>query len=339
MIALEIVLSRFLAISTSYFKISLAFLPVVLAGMLYGPWWGGAAAAAADLIGALLFPIGPYFPGFTLTAFLRGMTYGLFFYRRNFRMSRVNAAVAIVCILLQFGADTYWLYLIMGSGVAAYIPTRALTNGVLLVVQAVVISVVFRVGQPAIRKVYGEQLDLYRKKALQLFPGDGTLRRTVSDGIVARVQTLSEYQQAATVFCFVGTLREIDTEPILRDALSSGKRVCVPRCEADSVMTAREIRSLDDLRSTGSFGIREPDADTAVVPPEEIGLALIPCSAADLRGNRIGKGGGYYDRYLADTAMVKLTLCPEALLQRKLWPQPYDIATDLVVTERRLLKR
>ncbi len=76
--ALEIVLSRFLSISAWNTKIGFAFVPVALAALLLGPLNAGIVAALADFLGALLFPVGPYFPGFTLTAFLMGLCYGVF---------------------------------------------------------------------------------------------------------------------------------------------------------------------------------------------------------------------------------------------------------------------
>ena len=74
----EVVLSRFLSISTESLKIGFAFVPLVCCAMLYGPVWGAVAGGLADFIGAVLFPIGPYFPGFTLTNALIGLVFGLF---------------------------------------------------------------------------------------------------------------------------------------------------------------------------------------------------------------------------------------------------------------------
>ena len=73
LVAMEVVLSRFLSINIWSNKIGFAFVPVAVTAMLYGPLTTGLTAAAADLIGALLFPSGPFFPGFTLTAFLGGV--------------------------------------------------------------------------------------------------------------------------------------------------------------------------------------------------------------------------------------------------------------------------
>ena len=75
--AVEIVLSRFLSISAWNTKIGFAFVPVVIAAILLGPYRAGIVAALADFLGAVLFPIGAYFPGFTLTAFFMGVIYGL----------------------------------------------------------------------------------------------------------------------------------------------------------------------------------------------------------------------------------------------------------------------
>ncbi|HBK85843.1 MAG TPA: folate transporter, partial [Firmicutes bacterium] len=72
LVALSIVASRFLSINTPIIRIGFGWLPILLAGLLYGPGWGFIVGAIADFIGANLFPFGPYFPGFTLSAGLSG---------------------------------------------------------------------------------------------------------------------------------------------------------------------------------------------------------------------------------------------------------------------------
>lgn len=83
LIALEIVLSRFCSINTSGWKIGFSFVPVVVAAVMYGPTVAAIVYALSDFLGAILFPIGPYFPGFTVSAALMGFVYGLFLYRRE----------------------------------------------------------------------------------------------------------------------------------------------------------------------------------------------------------------------------------------------------------------
>ena len=81
LIAVEILLSRFLSIATPIVKIGFSFLPIAMIAMRYGPLAAGAGYAAADFIGAVLFPIGAYFPGFTATCFLCGIAYGMILHR------------------------------------------------------------------------------------------------------------------------------------------------------------------------------------------------------------------------------------------------------------------
>ena len=68
LVTADVVLTRLLAINTPVMKIGLGFSAVAICAMLYGPWWTALTAALGDLLGALLFPTGAYFPGFTLTA-------------------------------------------------------------------------------------------------------------------------------------------------------------------------------------------------------------------------------------------------------------------------------
>jgi len=78
LIALQVVLARFASFQVLGLKFGLSFLPMALAGMLFGPVWAGVCYGIADTVGALLFPMGAYFPGFTATCVLMGLCYGVF---------------------------------------------------------------------------------------------------------------------------------------------------------------------------------------------------------------------------------------------------------------------
>ena len=106
LIALDVVFSRVLAINTPLMKIGLGFAAVALSAMLYGPLWAALTAALGDLIGALLFPTGAYFPGFTVTAALTGLIFGLFLYRREKSWLRAFLAALCNCLLVTFLLNT-----------------------------------------------------------------------------------------------------------------------------------------------------------------------------------------------------------------------------------------
>jgi len=144
LIAIEIVFTRFLAIRTPIVTIGLGFIPVSLAAMLYGPVRGGLVAALGDFIGAILFPIGPYFPGFTLTAFLTGMVYGLFLHKKACKLWNIAGAVLLINVVLNLTMDTYWLYLITGKGMLALLPARLLKCALMAPVQVAGVQLISR---------------------------------------------------------------------------------------------------------------------------------------------------------------------------------------------------
>ena len=135
-----------------------------------------------------------------------------------------------------------------------------------------------------------------------------------------------EWQQADTVFCFVPMPSEPDVTPVLRRALAEGRRLCVPRMLGAGQMELVEITSLDALQPN-RYGIREP-AEGQVLSPAGLSraaLAVVPCLAASRDGVRLGRGGGYYDRFLAVFPGRALLVCPEALLFDHLPADDWDI--------------
>lgn len=150
LLALEVVLSRFLSISTPYVKISFAFLPLALAGMMYGPAAGAAVGGLADFLGAMLFPVGPFFPGFTLTAALRGATYGSFLHRGGcVEPWKVAGAVAVGGIVLSLGMNTLWISLLYDAPYWGLLPPRLLQEGILMPLQFVMLMLV---GRPKVQQ-------------------------------------------------------------------------------------------------------------------------------------------------------------------------------------------
>lgn len=149
----------------------------------------------------------------------------------------------------------------------------------------------------------------------------------------AHVVALPQYQTAETVFCYVSFGSEPATHALLARMWSDGKRVAVPRCEGGGVMKAKLVSSPDELQK-GMYDILEPGVDAPEVPFSEISLAVVPCVACDRSGMRLGRGGGYYDRFLADSPAYSVCLCYEALLMPQVPREAHDRAVNAVVTER-----
>ena len=150
------------------------------------------------------------------------------------------------------------------------------------------------------------------------------------------LQAQPAWQNAESVFCFVGALHEPDTMPILQGALSAGKQLLVPRIAGPGQMQLVPLQSLEQLQP-GAFGILEPGQALPAVPAGSgVQLAVLPCLAAARSGARLGHGGGYYDRFLANYSGRRLILCPEALLAQSLPTGPLDEPAQAVLTEKAL---
>lgn len=142
MIALEVLLTRFLSIQMPTIRISYGFLPLAVTGMMFGPVYAGLAAVIGDLIGITLVPAGPFFPGFTLTALLTGVVYGLLLYRPSASIFRICCAAFLVCIPLQLCLDTVWLWILTGKGYLVLLPPRVLKAVIMVPIQIFLIYTV-----------------------------------------------------------------------------------------------------------------------------------------------------------------------------------------------------
>ena len=150
LIALDVILSRILAINTSVMKIGLGFLAVALCAYFYGPWWAGACAAIGDIIGSLIFPTGAYFPGFTLTAALTGIVFGLFL--KPYSRWRGVIAAVINVIAVSFFANSYMISYISDAPYTKLLATRAVQLAVMLPLQGVVLGALLPVIAKQIEK-------------------------------------------------------------------------------------------------------------------------------------------------------------------------------------------
>ena len=133
------------------------------------------------------------------------------------------------------------------------------------------------------------------------------------------------WQEAAQVFCFVPLKDEPDTMPLLRLALAQGKELVVPRVLGGGAMELAVTDSLDRLKPR-AYGILEPEGGRVLAALDEAALALIPCLAADRQGRRLGRGGGYYDRFLGQYKGRRLLLCPADLIWDEVPADDWDAA-------------
>lgn len=165
----------------------------------------------------------------------------------------------------------------------------------------------------------------------QLSPAE---HAALSAALCNRLMSLPVYQETNWLLGFAPLAGEPDIRPLLQDALLGGRRVALPRCiPGTRELQFYEIISWDELIS-GSYGIAEPPADPARLwQPTADALCIVPALSFDRQGQRLGYGGGYYDRFLSTFPGITLGLCPQACLQEKLPHDLYDQPVSVVVTE------
>ncbi|MFA5576003.1 MAG: folate family ECF transporter S component [Tissierellaceae bacterium] len=156
--AISIVLTRFVSVMVPLagglpaLRLGFGEIPIMMAGLLFGPVVGGISGMIADLIGAFTFPQGPYFPGFTLSSILWGVLpgiYSLYLAKKSdsgniFTFKRVLFIAIAVTIPVSLILNTYWLSIMMGKGFLVLLPGRLLSDIVKVPLESYFIAILIK---------------------------------------------------------------------------------------------------------------------------------------------------------------------------------------------------
>lgn len=146
------------------------------------------------------------------------------------------------------------------------------------------------------------------------------------------------FKNAEQVLVFSSTEYEFDTRYIIERCRFLYKRVFYPVCiDSDGNMQFFKIDSVGDLQK-GMYDILEPKETCKKYIPKENDLVIVPCLSADRKGNRIGYGKGYYDRFLKDFNGVSVCPCYDEMMTDTLPTDEYDIKIDIIVTDKEVIQ-
>ncbi|ABB13654.1 5-formyltetrahydrofolate cyclo-ligase [Carboxydothermus hydrogenoformans] len=161
-----------------------------------------------------------------------------------------------------------------------------------------------------------------------------------SSRILTLLKAFAPYQQARTVMVYLDFRGEVKTREIIRDLWAYGKKVVIPvTVLSEKKLLPVYLRDFGDLVE-GTYGILEPKEEArTIAEPEVIDLVLVPGVAFDLKGNRLGYGAGFYDRFLPNLqpAVKKVALAFELQIVPKIPTGPHDIPMDYIITEERII--
>lgn len=154
-----IILSRFISIKTEILVISLSFIPIIMSSIWLGPKYSTIIAGLGDLLGAILFPFGPYFPGFTLSSAITGLIYGLFLYNKGKKFEnnkkfliRLILSSMIVLFIVNIFVNSLWINLLYGKAYFAVLASRVTAQVIMLPIQVVVIFAIEKFTRPFFEK-------------------------------------------------------------------------------------------------------------------------------------------------------------------------------------------
>jgi 5-formyltetrahydrofolate cyclo-ligase len=179
------------------------------------------------------------------------------------------------------------------------------------------------------KEILGKRSELSREEIIKY-----------SNIISNEIYKMDLYKNAKRIMCFVSNGTEIETHPLIEQAIKDGKSIVVPITISETrELLVSDVYSLSELE-VGDYDIEVPKKEfTRIVDPNTIDLILVPGVAFAKDGYRVGYGGGYYDRFLSKLLNPTPTIAIGFDLQivDKVPTDKYDLPVDMIVTEKRII--
>jgi len=161
------------------------------------------------------------------------------------------------------------------------------------------------------------------------------------DAIKTRLFNLEEFIDAKCVLMYVSFRTEVDTIGQIEGIFCLGKKLVVPLVHRkEKTLALYEIKNISEL-VPGYMGIPEPKVrEDRKVELKDIDIIVIPGTGFDTKGNRLGYGGGYYDKLLCNTekGIPKVALAFEEQIVEDIPAESHDIKADIIVTDKRVIR-
>ncbi len=152
---------------------------------------------------------------------------------------------------------------------------------------------------------------------------------------------IDEFKEADNIMFYIDFNNEVKTEFMIKEAIDLGTEVIVPITNREEKrLELSKINDFDSQLKEGEYGILEPKEEY-ITPfsPNDLDLVILPGVAFDEKGNRLGYGGGYYDRLLAGNLKVdKVAISFEIQVIKEVIVDEHDVSVDRIITEKRVIK-
>ncbi|MGL1891511.1 MAG: 5-formyltetrahydrofolate cyclo-ligase [Spirochaetaceae bacterium] len=163
---------------------------------------------------------------------------------------------------------------------------------------------------------------------------DKDTRESHSYKIAQNIINTKEWQESTKIYLFLNFKTEVETDIIIDLAIAYDKKVYAPTINGTSMDFYRIDNISRDELIKNSYGILEPSKDLKVSTPTNKSLMLVPGLGFSIKGNRLGRGAGYYDKYLAvHKDVIKIGITYSLQLSTNIPTEDWDIEMDFVITE------
>ena len=172
--------------------------------------------------------------------------------------------------------------------------------------------------------------------ARRLLPPDSL--RSAGAAIAQQLLHIPAVTEAPVVAAYASVGTEVPTGPFIDALHRAGTTVLLPLLESDNSLTWRAVLTAADV-TPGRHGLLEPQRDTRVRRLDDAAIVVLPGLAYDARGNRLGRGGGSYDRSLADLPATTLTVgvALDCDIIDEVPAEPHDQPVAMIVTPTRVI--
>lgn len=144
LLAVATVLGFFKVPITELIELRFAFLPVACTGMMFGALTGGIMGAAADILGYIVHPTGPFFPGFTISAAVQGVIYGLILHKKEITMKRLVFAQLADMLIVSMLLNPIWLSIIYGQAFMPVFAARIIKNIIMFPINLILLTAILK---------------------------------------------------------------------------------------------------------------------------------------------------------------------------------------------------
>lgn len=151
--------------------------------------------------------------------------------------------------------------------------------------------------------------------------------------------TLKSFDSLHHVMVYLATGNECNLDSYIKYLMKKGISVYVPVCTGKGIMEASLLKSMENDLEIGTFAIRAPKKEAQrFVDPTTLDAVIVPGVGFDKEGNRLGFGGGFYDRYLPRTKPEcrKIAVCHDFQLIEHAYPEEHDFPMDMIVTNQQI---